>query len=332
MRLVRFQRYRYRALGVWRDDGQILDLSAAAAAWLDIEQGDPFWEREVALRLPADVGKFLAGGGPSRALAQAAFAFAAREPTPRGIEGEPLLVDANDVHLLAPLIAPLILSAGATFPGRERHREFFMRNPLNVLGPGDDVSLPARLSEDFDLAPRLAVIIGAPLRNAARGQAEAAIYGFCAALDICARDLQTISWAGPMFHVQYPHARAFDGSLMLGACVVSKDDADSIAAQTARLDIDGTRVFDGVVAGSWDTLVEWICHLSETVTLEPGTLLLPGSGDEIVVRTAASGGALLEIVNLAPSRHALLRPGAAVTLDMPGVGRITTRIGGSVKP
>jgi 2-keto-4-pentenoate hydratase/2-oxohepta-3-ene-1,7-dioic acid hydratase in catechol pathway len=98
----------------------------------------------------------------------------------------------------------------------------------------------------------------------------------------------------------------------------------------ARLDIGGACAFDGPVAGSWDGLLEWICHLSETITLEPGTLLIPGSGDEIIVQAAAAGGLPLELTNLAASQRATLRPGAGVVLDMPGIGRIATRIGAPI--
>ena len=63
MRLVRFQHYRNCAIGALLDDGRLLDLSAAAAAWLWLDQADPMWEGETALRLPADVGVFLVDRG-----------------------------------------------------------------------------------------------------------------------------------------------------------------------------------------------------------------------------------------------------------------------------
>jgi acylpyruvate hydrolase len=334
MRLVSFQRYRYRSLGALSTDGRIVDLAAAAAAWLCLEQDDPFWEREVALRLPADVGQFLAGGQPSNELARAAIAFACREPANSGIGGEPLLVSSRDVRLLRPLFAPLVLSSGATFRderdrnGRERqgHREFFMRNPLNLLGPSDDIALPTWLGEEFDVAARLAVVIGERLRCASRAQADAAIFGYCAALEVCARSLESISWAGPMFHVQYPHARAFDGSLLLGASVVSKDEVGRITDKTARVTIGTSCLFDGRVAGRWDELLDWICYLSEAVTLEPGTLLIPGSADETAVQPECSGNFPAELVQPKSLQRALLRPGADVAVDIDGVGTIATRV------
>ena len=145
MRLVRFQRYRRKALGALLSDGRIVDLQAAAAALLAREEDDPLWEREVDVRLPADAGKFLAGGRPSRALADAAIAFALRTPATQGIDGEPLFVDPSEVRLSAPLIAPLVLASGAVFrenaqdSASKRHDEFFMRNPFNIFGPGDEI-------------------------------------------------------------------------------------------------------------------------------------------------------------------------------------------------
>ncbi len=332
MQLVCFQRYRQKSLGALQADGRIVDLGAAAAAWLWLEQGDPLWQREVALRLPADVGRFLAAGQPSTDLAEAALGFASCEPERRGIGGEPLFVDSSEVRLLRPLTAPLVLSSGAIFrdgPGsgteRKRHREFFMRNPFNVLGPSDDIVLPTWLGEEFDIAARLAIVIGSTLRCASRAQAEAAIFGYCPAIDVCARNLQIISWAGALFHVQYPHARAFDGSLLLGASVASKGEVGDITDRTARLVIDRTSIFESPVVGHWDELLDWICHLSEVVTLEPGTLLIPGATDNTFVQPS-SGNLPVELLNLAPSQRRLLRPGAEIVVAIDGIGIIESRV------
>jgi len=333
MRLVCFQRHRYRALGALHEQ-RLVDLSAAAAAWLGVEQDDPFYEQEVALRLPADIREFLAGGAPSRSLAAAALAFACRTPTPTGIDGEPLLVEMSDIRLLLPLKAPLILAAGARFNAgqdaeaneRVAHREFFMRNPLNVLGPSDMLHLPTGLGEDFDVAPRVAVVIGERLQRASHVQAQAAIHGFCAAMEVCARSLEKISWAGPMFHLQYPHARSFDGALILGAAIVSRADVGDPAHLVARLSIDGNLVYDAPVPGRWDDLVSWIVELSEVVTLEPGTLLIPGSAEATVVQPAEPPSRPAQLSTDRSIPQPRLSRGASVTLHVAGLDTITTRI------
>ena len=332
MRLVCFQRYRYRALGALHEQ-RLVDLSAAAAAWLGVEQGDPFYEQEVALRLPADIREFLAGGAPSRSLAAAALAFACRDPMPTGIDGEPLLVEMSDIRLL-PLKAPLILATGARFnagqdsDAKERvaHREFFMRNPLNVLGPSGTLRLPTWLGEDFDIAPRVAVVIGERLQRANHAQARAAIHGFCAAMEVCARSLEKISWAGPMFHLQYPHARSFDGALILGAAIVSRADVGDPAHLWARLSVDDNLVYDAPVPGRWDDLVSWIVELSEVVTLEPGTLLIPGSAEATVVQPAEPPSRPARLSTDRSIPHPRLSRGASVTLHIAGLDTVSTRI------
>lgn len=328
MRLVCFQRYRYRALGALLGK-RLVDLAAAASAWLGIEHADPFYEQEVALRLPADIAQFLAGGVPSRALAEAALSFASRTPT--GIDGEPLFVDVNEVKLI-PLKAPLILAGGAQFrtSGSSEsvaHREFFMRNPLNALGPSDVLHLPTWLGDDFSVAPRLAVVIGERLWRASHAEARAAIYGYCAAMDLCAQQLEKISWAGPMFHLQYPHARNFDGSLILGPVIVSRDEAGEPDALTAQLSMDEERVYDGPVPGRWHELISWIAELSQVVTLQPGTLLIAGAAETTIVQPTASTSRPAELLTDSSVQLPQLRPGANLTLRIPGFDAITTRVG-----
>ena len=336
MRLVQFQRYRRKALGVLVGDGRIIDVEAAAAAWLAHERSDPLWEDEVALRLPSDVGRFIAGGKPSLTLAQAAIDYAAqRPPLAGGIGGEPLFVNPDDVTLLPPLVAPLILSSGAVIEGladhggrdKNRHREFFMRDPFNVLGPGDDIHLPTWLSQDFEISARLAAVIGQPLRSASSAQAYEAIFGFCPAIEVCASEQQTISWAGALFHVQYPHARAFDGSLLLGPAVIGKDEIGEPGKLKARLTIEGTVLSNAPCAWSFDRLVEWVCYLSESVTLRPGTLLVSGSADDIVLQPAVAGKSPVELINHAASQSDLLLPNAEIELFIEGIGSVVhTRI------
>ncbi len=327
MRLVCFQRYRYRALGALLGD-RLVDLAAAASAWLGIEHTDPFYEQEVALRLPADVAQFLAGGVPGRALAEAALAYASR--TPAGIGGEPLFVDVSEVKLL-PYKAPLILAGGAQFKtsgGGESltHREFFMRNALNTLNPSDELQLPTWLGDEFAVAPRLAVVIGERLQRASHSEAQAAIYGYCAALDVWASQLEKLSWAGPMFHLQYPQARNFDAALILGPVTVTPDEAGQPDQLTAQLSMDEQLVYEGPVPGRWHELVSWIAELSQVVTLQPGTLLLPGAAETTTVQPAASTSRPAELLIDSLARFPELKRGAKLTLRIPGFDEVTARV------
>lgn len=332
MRLVRFQRYRRKALGALLPDGRIVDLQASAAALLAGEEDDPLWEREVDIRLPADAGKFLAGGRSSRALADAAIEFAQRVPATQGIDGEPLFVDPSEVRLLAPLIAPLVLASGAVFResaqdnGSKRHDEFFMRDPFNVFGPSDEIQLPTWLAEDFDFSARLVVVIGHRLRCCSSQQAKESIFGYCPAIEVCARTLQVISWAGALFHIQYPHARAFDGSLLLSAAIVSKDEIGEIKGRMARIIVDNATAFEAPLTSGSDELADWICHISEAVTLEPGTLLVPGSAADTVIQPARSGKLPVELINQTKSQRGMLRSGALVRLSIDGIGGLQTQM------
>ena len=334
MRLTVFQRYRRKSLGALQPDGRIVDLQAAAAAWLSQVRRDPFWERETELRLPPDVGQYLAGGGPSRELAARALDHAHGARDGRGIGGEPLFRAADEVTLLAPLLAPLVISTGAVFrdgprpdaPERKLHREFFLRDPFNLRPPGEAMALPGWLSVEFDAAPRLAVVIGSALRCATPAQAEAAIFGYLPAIEVCARDNEILSWAGALFHIQYPHSRAFDGALAIGPAVVSKDEVGPVAGRKARLRVDGVTAYAGPLPGRWDELAAWICRLSESVTLKPGTLLIPGSADDVSIQPARTGNLPVELVRAERAAAARVSPGQRVAIDIDGVGGFESQV------
>ncbi|WP_161140807.1 fumarylacetoacetate hydrolase family protein [Propylenella binzhouense] len=327
MKLVRFRRYRRVALGALLPDAGVVDLATAAATLL-AESGDPCADAEAALRLPPDMVRFIAGGAPGRALAEAAIDFALARGAAGGVDGEPLVYGSGEVRLLPPLVPPLLIGAGAAFrdgPDRRsgervRHREFFLRDPFNMLGPEDGIALRPWLGDHVDAWPRLAVLIGRRLRRASADEAAAAIFGYCPAIDLCIRDQHAISWAGALFHVQYPHARAFDGSLLLGP-VVSRDEAGDPAALGARMTLDGEIAYDGPVPGDWGGLPAWIAALSNVVTLEPGSVLIPAAEGDAFVAPSGDGSGPAEIFNPPPLGR-YLAPGMSVAVEIERVGAV----------
>lgn len=333
MRLVVFEQYRRASLGALQRDGRILDLSAAAAAWLALVRGDPLWKQEVELRLPPDIGMYLAGGVPSRMLAGSALEYAEAKQDEKGINGEPLFVNSTEVRLMRPLLSPLVISPGATFRDapndggqeRKRHREFFIRNPFNIQPPGAQISLPAWLGDAFDAAPRLAVVLGHQLHRATAAEVNEAVFGYCPAIEIRARQIEKISWAGALFHVQYPHARAYDGSLTLGAMVVSKHQVSSVESLIARLMVGGRTAYRGAVPGRWGELLDWVSSLSERVTLRPGTLLIPG-GDEDTFVQAQSGELAVELAHEELVSAGRIEHDCAITLEIEHVGGLQIQV------
>ena len=233
---------------------------------------------------------------------------------------------------MAPLIAPLVLASGAIFResaqenGSKRHDEFFMLDPFNIFGPSDEIQLPRWLAEDFHFSARLLVVIGHRLRCCSSQQAKDSIFGYCPAIEVCARTLQIISWAGALFHIQYPHARAFDGSLLLSAAVVSKGEIGEIKGRMARIVVDNATAFEAPLTWGPDELADWISHISEAVTLEPGTLLIPGSAADTVIQPARSGKVPVELINQTKSQRGMLRSGAVVRLSIDGIGELQTQM------
>lgn len=332
MRLVSFQRYRRRALGALHGSGEVVDLCAAAAAYLCLAEQDPCGEAEAELRIPAEVAAFLSGGEISRTLARKALAFALERGAAGGIGGEPLILPVSSVRLRAPVAAPLIIGTGATFvqrldqPAGDRtdHTEFYLRNPLQALGPGEEIPFQPWVTDQLQAQAGVGVVVGHQIRCATVAEAEAAIYGYCAVTDLAAENLHTLSWAGPLFHIQYAQGKTFDGSLVLGP-IVARGEAGRLPV--ARLLVDGRPAGERNLAELAGAAPSWISYISEFVTLQPGSIILIGSSDSTRAGELAGAGARLSVQQPALPAGVSLGPGSTLTVEAEGLGRLENRIG-----
>ena len=142
----------------------------------------------------------------------------------------------------------------------------FLKPPSAVIGPGEDIVLPAR-SERVDYEAELVLIVGRRCRDLTPETAAAAVAGYTCGNDVTARDLQKLDG-------QWTRAKSFDTFCPLGPWMVRELPQPS-AAVSARL--DGKTVQRGAVGDMIVSPLGLLVFVSGIMTLEPGDAIMTGT-------------------------------------------------------
>lgn len=220
-------------------------------------------------------------------------------------------------RLVAPLRFPnKVLCAGANYyahltemgiarpedPGRPF---FFLKPPTTaVVGPADDVRLPARAGRKIDWEAELAVVIGRRARYITAGEAREHVAGYTIVNDITSRDrLRRTDTVSEHFGYDWLAAKGEDSSCPMGPGIMPDWFVHDPQDLPIRLSVNGVVKQDSTTAdmicGIWDLIAE----ASNLVTLEPGDVIATGSpagvglprgdflepGDEVVVEIGDLG-------------------------------------------
>jgi fumarylacetoacetate (FAA) hydrolase len=228
-----------------------------------------------------------------------------------------------DVLLLAPIADPPSVrdfyayeghvATGSRLRGRDAIPEawyaaptFYFSNPASIQGPGTPVRRPAGC-EWLDLELEIAAVIGE----------GGEIAGFTLLNDWSARDIQRAE-----MEVGLGPAKGKDFATSIGPWLVTPDELpieDGRLQLTATATLNGEQIVSsdaGAMHWSWPQLV---AHAAKETHLRPGDIL--GSG-------TLNGGSLLEI-NADGGLGGEVRwltPGDTVTIEAPGLGRLTAPI------
>jgi 2-keto-4-pentenoate hydratase/2-oxohepta-3-ene-1,7-dioic acid hydratase in catechol pathway len=178
--------------------------------------------------------------------------------------------------------------------------------PDTVVGPDTEVSWPA-YSDELDHELELAAVIGHTVKDVAPEDAESCIFGYTIWNDLSARDVQRREGAVGMGPGK---AKDWDGSNVLGPCIVTADTFDASDARM-RVRVNGELWGEDTSAHMHHTFADMVAYASRSQTLRPGEVL--GSG-------TAAGGSGLEL-----GRR--LAEGDVVELEVEGIGVLRNTIG-----
>ncbi|GAA2093112.1 fumarylacetoacetate hydrolase family protein [Actinomadura alba] len=201
-----------------------------------------------------------------------------------------------DVRLLAPILPSKVIGIGKNYA--EHAREMggeapdepvvFSKPSTTVIGPGETVAYPEKLSQRVDYEGELAVVIGRMCREVPAARAAEVILGYTCGNDVTARDLQQRDG-------QWTRGKGFDTFCPLGPWIETSADPADLAITTmvngeVRQDARTSLLIHDI-----PTLIEYV---SQVMTLLPGDVILTGTpagvgpleiGDEVSVTIESIG-------------------------------------------
>ena len=246
--------------------------------------GNAGWQEEAAAAVATD----RADGGTAGSIALADVRFATVLPRPSKV-----------------ICCGLNYADHITEMGRElpEFPTLFAKFADTLIGDGEVIDAAGNGAK-LDWEAELAVVVGAPLRNASPEEASAAIAGYTVANDISMRDWQNRT-------LQWFQGKAFDRTTPLGPVLVTPDECDPEAGVRVRCLVNGEVVQDGNTKTLVFTAAALLAYISTFTRLSPGDVVLTGT----------PGGVGMGAV---PPRF--LHDGDVVTTEIEGIGALTNAV------
>lgn len=152
---------------------------------------------------------------------------------------------------------------------------FFSKLPTTVAGPHDDLPLHEAHTKTLDWEVELAVIIGKSGRDIAENQALDYVFGYCAANDISARDLQRAHGG------QWFKGKSLDATCPLGPWVLTADELTDPQNLNLHCYVNGELMQEANTRQQIFPIAKIIAELSAGLTLMPGDVILTGTPEGI---------------------------------------------------
>ncbi|MEA1901977.1 MAG: fumarylacetoacetate hydrolase family protein [Actinomycetota bacterium] len=221
--------------------------------------------------------------------------FVAWEPTET-------VVPWPNVNLLSPVIPTKVLCIGKNY---EDHAvEFdgevpeeplvFMKPATAVIGQNQPVVHP-KISKEVHHEAELAVVMSRPARHIKAEDASQYIFGYTAANDVTARDLQETD-------VQWTRAKGFDTFCPLGPAI--ETELDPLERLAVICKVNGEVRQAGFTSDMVFGVAEIIEYITAFMTLLPGDVILTGT----------------------PSGVSKVEPGDVMDVEVDGIGTLTNPV------
>jgi len=223
--------------------------------------------------------------------------FVAWEPTEN-------VVPWPSVKLLAPVIPTKVMCVGKNYEDHAAELDsdlpdeplIFMKPATSVIGNNANVVHPT-LSKEVHHEAELAVVISKPARNVKAEDASQYIFGYTAANDVTARDLQRRDG-------QWTRAKGFDTFCPLGPAI--ETELDPLERLAVICKVNGEVRQAGFTSDMVFGVAEVLEYITAFATLLPGDVILTGT----------------------PSGVGKVEPGDLMEVEVDGIGTLTNRVVG----
>lgn len=219
----------------------------------------------------------------------------------------PASLPVNSLRLRVPIAPSKIVCVARNYAAHAREQQasvpevpmLFLKPPSSLLASGEEIELPPQ-SEQIEHEAELAVVIGRRARWISPDQARDYIFGYTAANDVTARDLQQRDG-------QWTRAKGFDTFCPLGPWIETElDPADlrilcRVNGQVRQLASTQDMIF---------SVPNLLAYISSIMSLYPGDVILTGT----------------------PAGVGRLQVGDQVEIEVQGIGVLRNRVAAAVSP
>jgi 2-keto-4-pentenoate hydratase/2-oxohepta-3-ene-1,7-dioic acid hydratase in catechol pathway len=186
--------------------------------------------------------------------------------------------------LLPPVEAPNILALGLNYRSHADETNIsypdipvvFIKATNSLVGAGSTILLPKAGPDQVDYEAELAVIIGRKVKNIAPDQAMDAILGYTCGNDVSARD-----WQIHKQKKQWARGKSFDTFCPLGPWLVTREDIPDPGNLRIMTILNGEVLQDSSTSQMIFDVPAIVSHLSQSMTLYPGTVILTGTPEGV---------------------------------------------------
>ncbi len=199
------------------------------------------------------------------------------------VGGEALSIDSGaepleDVRLLAPLRPPKIVAIGLNYLDHIRETGLeaptrplvFTKFTTSLIGDGDEIVIDRELTARVDWEVELGVVIGKRMSRVSAGDALDYVFGYTAANDVSARDLQFSDG-------QWVRAKSLDTFCPLGPVIVTADEIPDPQRLALSTRVNGETVQSSSTSEMIFGVAELLSFCSHSFALEPGDVVLTGT-------------------------------------------------------
>ena len=162
-------------------------------------------------------------------------------------------------------------TAKANLSNEELMSEFFLKPSSSIIGPGDNVVLPA-VSRHVDFECELCAVIGRPARKVGAGKALDHVFGYLMLWDLSQRD----PWGIGRQNTRNIR-KGFDTFTGLGPWIATADEITDPHNLKFHVEQNGQTKMSAWTGDMICKLFDHIPFLSSCVTLAPGTLISTGT-------------------------------------------------------
>jgi 2-keto-4-pentenoate hydratase/2-oxohepta-3-ene-1,7-dioic acid hydratase in catechol pathway len=140
----------------------------------------------------------------------------------------------------------------------------------SLIGADEAITWDPEVTSQVDWEAELAVIVGETISRATPEEAMTKVYGYTAANDVSARDVQ-------FSDVQWVRGKSLDTFCPVGPWVVTAEEYGDPQAKALQCRVDGETKQDSNTAEMIFGVAEILSFLSHSCTLVPGDLILTGT-------------------------------------------------------